>query len=74
MYTVDNMTKGSKKLAENLRRIRLSKGMSQVEVASRLKVDKSFISNMENAKNNPTLSTLEKLAILLEVPLCDLLN
>lgn len=74
MYTVDNMVKASKKLGEKLKYFRLQNGMSQLDLALKLKVDKSFISNIENGKNNPTLNTIEKIAMILNVPLSELFN
>lgn len=52
----------AKKLGENLKKIRLSKGIKQVEIARTLGVDRSFVSNIENGKTNPTLSTIASLA------------
>ena len=56
------MKNESVKLGENLKRIRVDKGISQGDIARFLTVDKSFISNIENGKANPTLSTITKLA------------
>ena len=52
----------SEKLGENLKRIRTAKGISQGQIGRILEVDKSFISNIENGKTNPTLSTIAKIA------------
>ncbi len=52
----------SKKLGENLKRIRTQKGISQGDIARALGIDKGFISNIENGKTNPTLATISKLA------------
>jgi len=56
------MKNESVKLGENLKRIRTRKGISQGDIARFLSVDKGYISNIENGKSNPTLSTLSKLA------------
>ena len=64
----------SKKLGENLRRIRIKKDITQIEIARRLGVDRSFVSNIENGKNNPTLSTITSLAKVLDVPTTELLK
>ena len=61
------MHEDAKKLGENLKRIRLDKDIKQVEIAKILKVDRSFISNIENGKTNPTLSTITSLAKALGV-------
>jgi transcriptional regulator with XRE-family HTH domain len=61
------MHEDAKKLGENLKRIRLDKNIKQVEIAKMLNVDRSFISNIENGKTNPTLSTITSLAKALGV-------
>lgn len=61
------MDKYSKKLGENLKQIRTNKNITQMEIAEKLGVNKSFISNIENGKTNPTLSTITSLATALGV-------
>jgi transcriptional regulator with XRE-family HTH domain len=63
-----------KKLGENLRKLRLKKNMSQVDLATALDVDRAYISNIENGRMNPTLSTLEKIAGALEIPMSELVK
>ena len=63
-----------KKLGENLRKLRLKKNMSQVDLANALSVDRAYISNIENGRMNPTLSTLEKIAGALKVSIKDLVE
>ena len=58
-----------KKLGENLRKLRLKKNMSQGDLATVLSVDRAYISNIENGRMNPTLSTLGKIAGALNVPI-----
>ncbi|OHA24007.1 MAG: DNA-binding protein, partial [Candidatus Taylorbacteria bacterium RIFCSPHIGHO2_02_FULL_43_55] len=60
------MTTG-KKLGGNLRKLRLKKNMSQGDLATVLGVDRAYISNIENGRMNPTLSTLEKVAKALRI-------
>lgn len=64
----------SKKLGENLKRIRTRKGVTQIEIAKKLAVNRSFVSNIENGKTNPTLSTITNLANALGVPVNELLK
>jgi len=64
----------SKKLGENLKRIRTGKGVTQIEIAKKLAVNRSFVSNIENGKTNPTLSTITNLANVLGVPVNELLK
>ncbi len=63
-----------KKLGENLRKWRLKKNMSQVDLANALSVDRAYISNIENGRMNPTLSTLEKIAGALGISSSELLK
>ena len=68
-----SMTSG-KKLGENLRKLRLKKNMSQGDLATVLSVDRAYISNIENGRMNPTLSTLEKIAGALGISSSELLK
>ncbi len=68
------MKDSSKKLGENLKKIRINKNITQTELAEKLGVDKSFVSNLENGKNNPTLSTISNIAQALEVSVNELLK
>ncbi|MES2668284.1 MAG: helix-turn-helix transcriptional regulator [Patescibacteria group bacterium] len=68
------MTDDVKKLGENLKRIRIKKNITQVEIAKKLGVDRSFVSNLENAKTNPTLATITNLAQALGVSTNELLK
>jgi len=63
-----------KKLGENLKKLRLKKNMSQVDLATALNVDRAYISNIENGRMNPTLSTLEKIAGALGVSTSELVK
>jgi len=63
-----------KKLGENLRKIRTKKQMTQGDIASALGVDRAYISNIESGRMNPTLSTLEKIAGVLEISIKDLVG
>ena len=63
-----------KKLGENLRKWRLKKDMSQGDLATVLSVDRAYISNIENGRMNPTLSTLEKIANALGISSSELLK
>ena len=55
------------KLAENLKRIRAEKGISQGDIVKASGIDKAMISNIENGKTNPTLATIAKLTKTLSV-------
>jgi len=57
----------AKKLGKNMKKIRLSKQMSQGDICRKLGVDRAYISNIESGNKNPTLSTITKLARALGV-------
>jgi transcriptional regulator with XRE-family HTH domain len=62
------------KLGQNLRKLRLKKKMSQVDLATALNVDRAYISNIENGRMNPTLFTLEKIAGALGISMSELVK
>ena len=68
------MENEAQKLGQNLKRIRTEKGMSQGDIVRALGMPKSFISNIENGKTNPTLATITKLADFLKISAADLLQ
>ena len=68
------MRSESEKLGNNLKKIRMSKGITQGDIARALEVGRGYISNIENGKTNPTLSTIAKLAHALKVSSDELLK
>lgn len=64
----------SKKLGQNLKKVRAKKKLSQGALARLLEVDKDYISNIENGKKNPTLATIQRLADALGVSADELLK
>jgi transcriptional regulator with XRE-family HTH domain len=62
------------KLGKNLKRIRTKKGISQGDIARTLKVGRSFITNIENGKTNPTLDTIARIAKAIRVSSDELLK
>lgn len=64
----------SQKLGENLKKIRLKKKLSQGDLSKSLGVDRAYISNIENGRMNPTLSTLEKISVALGISSSELLK
>jgi transcriptional regulator with XRE-family HTH domain len=57
-----------------IRNLRLRAGLSQRQLAQRMKVPRTYVSKIENEKACPTLSSLERLANALHVRVPDLLN
>lgn len=64
----------SAKLGNNLKKIREAKRMSQGDVMRAMCCSRSYVSNIENGKTNPTLETISKLAKVLEVSITELLK
>lgn len=54
-----------------IRKIRMEKKMSQLQLAERCYMQKSSISKLEAGLSNPTVFTLYKIAAVLEVPIND---
>ena len=63
-----NSTTESIKLGKNLKRLRAAKGLTQADVAKVVGITCPYLSNVENGKVNPKLSTITKLARALDVP------
>jgi len=68
------MKSDSVKLGKNLKNIRTKKNISQGEIARILKVGRSFITNIENGKTNPTLDTIAKIAKAIGVSVGELMK
>ena len=57
------------KLASDLIRLRLAKGLTQEELARKLHTRQSAIARLENADSLPSLSTVKKVAEVLDADL-----
>lgn len=56
-----------KRLAANLRRYRSDKGWSQEQFAFEAGIHRTYVSDLERAARNPSITILERLAKPLEV-------
>lgn len=65
---------GLKLLAKRLKEIRAEKNMSQEELAYRSEIALSQIARIETVRINPTISTIFKIARILDVPLSELFD
>ena len=63
-----------KVLGANIKRIRLEKGISQVELANLCEFEKGNMYRIEAGKTNPTYLTLDKVAKALNVTVADLVQ
>ncbi len=78
-YSISNgilwrMKSEAQQLGRNLKKIRTKKSISQGDIARALKVARSFVSDIENGKRNPTLATIAKLAEAVGVSTSQLLK
>ena len=61
-------------LAENMRKVRQAKGLSQEALALEAEVDRTYVSQIERGVCNPSLRVLYQIASTLKVPVADLLR
>ena len=59
-------------LAWNLRRLRVSRELSQEQLAVDAAVNRTYVSGVERAVENPTIEVLERLAKALSIDLAEL--
>ena len=65
-----------KKVGSKIKEIRTSKGLSQIELTTRMELstDPNNISRLEAGRNNLTIFTLARIAKALDVPMKDLID
>lgn len=61
-------------LALNLRRARQAKGLSQEELAHRAEIDRTYVSALERCIHAATIDMVERLAVVLDTEVADLLR
>jgi transcriptional regulator with XRE-family HTH domain len=61
-------------LAQNVRRLRLAREMSQEDLAHAAELSQDQISEIENAKHSVTLDNIQRLAFALNVRVAELLD
>lgn len=61
-------------LGKNVRTLRTSAKLSQEELAVRMGVEQTYVSGIERGVRNPTIATLYRAAIALNVKAADLLK
>ena len=54
-------------VAQNLRRLRQDRGLSQEELAGQAELNRNYVGMIEREENAPTVDTLEVLAKVLKV-------
>ena len=63
---VDSVDDTLAKIGRNIKNLRISKGVSQQELANMASIDRAFISTIENGKRNLSVSVLHKIAYNLD--------
>ena len=66
-----NLTKGGKM---NVKQLRLSKKLTQYQLAKKLKIQRSTVSMWETGRSYPNATILKKLAKILDCTIDDLLK
>jgi transcriptional regulator with XRE-family HTH domain len=62
------------RMALRLKRLRERRGMSQEELAAKAGIHRVYLARLETARQDPRLTTLEKLAKALKVKVAELLE
>ncbi len=60
------------KFGNNLKRLRLEKGLSQEKLALNADIDRTYIPSIEKGERNVSIVIAEKLAIALNIPISEL--
>jgi len=71
---VPSTAEAGMQVAAQVRDIRRSRHLSQRQLAGRMQVPRTYISKIENGKAIPTLGSLERLAMALDVDVCQLVR
>lgn len=62
------------RLGSNVRRLREEKGWSQEDYADRAEIHRTYVSDIERGRRNPTITVVEKLAVPFVIAPGDLLS
>lgn len=65
--------KARQKLAINVRRIRVERGLTQERLGADSGVDRAYVGGIERQSENPSIDVLDKLAAALEIEVAALL-
>ena len=62
------------RLVVRLKKLRKARNMTQEELAKRADLSRTYVARLETGRQDPSLSTLERLAKALRVSVADLLK
>jgi len=68
------MSKIQKRFGDRVRELRLSKGLSQEELAFRVSIHRTYIGGIERGERNPSLKNIAAIANALGVTLSELFS
>ena len=68
LVNISFMRNASELFRENLKKIRKSKGLSQITLATNADLSPGLVGDIEAGRRNPTLTSIEKIANALEIP------
>jgi transcriptional regulator with XRE-family HTH domain len=68
---MDPEMRASSLLAWNLRRLRVTHGLSQKRLAADAEIARGYLARVERALENPTLAMIERLAAALCIPMSE---
>lgn len=65
-----------KNVGKRIQEIRVEKGLTQVDLVGRIEgeIDTTNISRIESGRTNPTIFTIYRIAVALEIPMKELLD
>ena len=63
-----------RRVAQNMKRLRAERGLSQEELAERSGLHRTYISGVERGVRNPTLTVIDKIATAFNVRLAELVD
>ena len=49
-------------VARNIRRLRLERGLTQEELAARIRITRNYVGKIERQENSPTVAMVERIA------------
>jgi len=61
-------------VGEKIRKERLKKGIKQIELAKEVGISNTFLSDIETGRGKPSIDTLKKIAVALEINCSELID
>ncbi len=63
-----------KAIGKNIRNLRLKRKMTQEQVAEMAGINPKYLGEIERGEKNPTVVVIQKLSVVLNAPICELLT